>query len=1348
MFKEAGVELQVKNQAEFGSALDAVNKSIQGVGSSINGLTGSFSAASGGVSALTIGIGTALGNAISGMASKALALGGEAIKTVGAFERQSQSIEAMYATELMRGTQVEKVSHGIYNLTEKETEKIHDLKNAYDKKNFSLQTAATKVEELRKSTGENTAAYVAAVATYDDTARSLQKIGTSIDDLNAKQGMETTSKSMVSAGDQITDVKDAFLAAKGPAGKIIDDMTRLALLSPFKRDDTIETLKMAKSFGMTLEQSSELTTGLTKFATVTGRSGDQIKRITYAMGEMKSMDKVMMRQVRMMNLAGISVADMGAAYGISTDEMTQKIHKGEVKFDDFSKKMMSFIDVNYSESFDQIANSFVGLNNAVDDIKDLGLAAAFEGPLKAYKPVLEAFVAPFTKGTLLEAIRGFSLSASEGLIGFGQSAAGVMASVVGRFETFASLIGGKGVVAIKAQEDVIKGQEKTVADATLKLKNLADSGISMSTGFTALTKTAHETNAAVEKNVEATVALRDKAKDLNVAQKELQDSGTKMNQRLVALSKAGKSGSDEFKQLSIALEDNNKKFLAGRGELEKNKTEMDKARLTTKELNREMMLNGEAMDVMKKAGGAQSQIYQDTVTKMTALKNAGAESSAEYKKLAEDIEIMDANTEAYITTMDKLSGSEAKVKTMKEQLAEMNAANQTMPWADAWMKANEDIMPVGSNLYRIFDTIFSILGKLKDAFFGTTASLTGEGGIATSLSVADVAAGILATALEFLNTHFDAIKNTVIAVIVVMTALSVANKAMSTVKTGLSAMSNPLSAVIFLAGLFAWAWTENFMGLRDTMQPFIDKVLEFLPLLWGAATEAGGATSGVMDKIKGVATEIIGFGLAVTAALAPYAIQLFTIVWDRLQLIFAIVIAVGTFLWDTLVKLVAQLSETTGVWDTLKLALDAVWGVFIDLNNFLTVVLWDSLDAIMNILYMLQQPFLDIIDIVWHLIVWVLGELVSFWESTLEPMFGFLMEILYIVWDAFMWVVDIVTNLTELALTYLIPIFEVVIAVFKFLWTWVELLITMFVAFVMTIWELILIVIGVIKYFSDLTGASDILAAIIDWVKQGFAELVAYGKGPQFRAFIDSVTSAFQWLSDKIKILIDWLMSIPKALAKVSAFLGMKKNTDPKEDYEMKNGVMVKKSEAVKRDEQIAQDAESEANRFGGAAGGPPNSAGGLGNAWSPAPSAPDDTKPRGIFGGGTFSLAALFGGLGAEGKAVAPPGTGGNKKTTPKSKDEYDTSSAQRESRSDSDASYGGSTGNGGSVTNNTTINTNSAQVDKRVAASLAVNGTLSMREQRKIQLSLGKGSPADRRAAMAPKAIDRIAFSGRVNS
>ena len=210
----------------------------------------------------------------------------------------------------------------------------------------------------------------------------------------------------------------------------------------------------------------------------------------------------------------------------------------------------------------------------------------------------------------------------------------------------------------------------------------------------------------------------------------------------------------------------------------------------------------------------------------------------------------------------------------------------------------------------------------------------------------------------------------------------------------------------------------------------------------------------------------------------------------------------------------------------------------------------------------------------------------------------------------------------------------------------------------------------------------------------------------------------------------------------------MKKNTDPKEDYEMKNGVMVKKSEAVKRDEQIAQDAESEANRFGGAAGGPPNSAGGLGNAWSPAPSAPDDTKPRGIFGGGTFSLAALFGGLGAEGKAVAPPGTGGNKKTTPKSKDEYDTSSAQRESRSDSDASYGGSTGNGGSVTNNTTINTNSAQVDKRVAASLAVNGTLSMREQRKIQLSLGKGSVADRRAAMAPKAIDRIAFSGRVNS
>ena len=55
--------------------------------------------------------------------------------------------------------------------------------------------------------------------------------------------------------------------------------------------------------------------------------------------------------------------------------------------------------------------------------------------------------------------------------------------------------------------------------------------------------------------------------------------------------------------------------------------------------------------------------------------------------------------------------AEAVAGEMSDQLKKLNDENKTMPWADAFLKANEDIMPVGSNLHTIFDTIFKIIKK-------------------------------------------------------------------------------------------------------------------------------------------------------------------------------------------------------------------------------------------------------------------------------------------------------------------------------------------------------------------------------------------------------------------------------------------------------------------------------------------------------------------------------------------------------------------------------------------------------------------------------------------------------------
>ena len=820
-----GVELVADGTASFLSSLKTAEgglgnftTALGNVGSGMGGLATQSST-------LSIALGTALGGALLDVGKSILSTGGQALKTVANFERSTQSITAMFAVEKMRGTEVAEITKGLTVLSGKEEKALRDKSLQYPVFEERVAKASEKLKALGKDTGTSTVEYKAAEAQLQININSMHDLGVEIDNLRGKAGQEFSSTKMVAAGDAITDVKEAFRQAQGPANEMIDSMTRLALKSPFKREDTIATLKMAKGFGMTLEESGALTEQLTKFATVTGRSGDHISRLAYAMGEMKSTGKVMMRQVRQMNLAGISVADMGEAFGVSANEMTEKIHKGTVSFDDFNTNLNKFIDDKYGVAFDQIANSFVGLNNAVEDIKELGLAAIFEGPLKLYKPLLEAFVQPFTSGTLLESIRGFSIGLTKSLIPMFEGLADQLTSVFKRFEVFASLIGGKGAIGIDKQETAIKDHQGTIDGLGKSMGVLTQNGITMSDSYAALSTS--QAKLGAETNVVTTEFKKnsDSIKLMGETNDQLAKDNAKYGIELRKLGDAGKQNSVEFKALNAMVTENKVKI--GENKKATNDLGLANDELSKEQKALEMQMGGvnRQMDASKLKGEDQSKMYKDLVAEMEAEAKVMGTNSDRYKAMAGQLKIMEDNTKQYGDEMGKLAVAGVVMGEMNDQLKKLNDDNKTMPWADAFLKANEDIMPVGSSLHTIFTSIFGILGKVLGLFKSTSGTVTGVAEPAFNAFNAVLAN--VAKAIKFVNDNFDIIVGVIKNVLSALVGLAAIGQVMSTIRTvitGVMLLLNPLNLLMAVIALFTVAWQKNWGDIQGVTKPAVDFV--------------------------------------------------------------------------------------------------------------------------------------------------------------------------------------------------------------------------------------------------------------------------------------------------------------------------------------------------------------------------------------------------------------------------------------------------------------------------------------------------------------------------------------------
>lgn len=332
----------------------------------------------------------------------------EALASVGSYERLTLSLESLVARELMRGQVTKQSSQIVQHLTDAEKAKLDELiakQQIADANVLQLQAA---FDAEHKKVIENGGQWSAALTELEGRI-TLAKISagqytTEIDRLKSKDGELATITREVITG-QLSQAE--AMAQAGPKAKeLVQWITKLAVLSPFKQEEVAGAFRMAMAYGFTSDEAKRLTTAMINFASGSGASGEVMDRIALALGQIKAKGKLAGQEVLQLVNAGLPVTDILArAFGKTTAEIEQMRSQGLIKADDAIKAIIETLEKDFAGAAEKQATSWAGLVSTLQDIKEVGLREFFTGTFKAIQPYVQKFVDAFTEGDLLDKIR-------------------------------------------------------------------------------------------------------------------------------------------------------------------------------------------------------------------------------------------------------------------------------------------------------------------------------------------------------------------------------------------------------------------------------------------------------------------------------------------------------------------------------------------------------------------------------------------------------------------------------------------------------------------------------------------------------------------------------------------------------------------------------------------------------------------------------------------------------------------------------------------------------------------------------------------------------------------------------
>jgi len=308
------------------------------------------------------------------LASGIANMGRAALNAVTDYERLGLALQNLTAREILALNNGERFTAWMRDnlgATDYQINRYNALRGEYERVSKVIADMAAK--------GKSQTAYYAHLVKYQDTLQSqIKKI---------IPGYDQLSDTMKKAAFGGMDMAEALRASVEPSKELLKWSIQLAIHSPFTTKGVVDTMKTVMAYGFAVDEAKNLTRTIINFASATGASEEEMRRIALALGQVKNKGRLMGQEILQLTNAAVPVNDILANMGYTLDDVS----KGIVDADSFIRAFTEYMDTNFAGAMERQMETWFGLRNTLADLKELGLKNLFEGLLGAMKPVVAQF---------------------------------------------------------------------------------------------------------------------------------------------------------------------------------------------------------------------------------------------------------------------------------------------------------------------------------------------------------------------------------------------------------------------------------------------------------------------------------------------------------------------------------------------------------------------------------------------------------------------------------------------------------------------------------------------------------------------------------------------------------------------------------------------------------------------------------------------------------------------------------------------------------------------------------------------------------------------------------------------
>jgi len=172
-----------------------------------------------------------------------------------------------------------------------------------------------------------------------------------------------------------TTISEAYPIAQARAKELMNELARLAIVSPYQVEMVNSTFKLAMTFGYTSKEAMSFTKAILNVAAGTGATNEMLHRMAYNFAQIRMVGSVTKMDMRQLAMAGFDLSAVleytGKKYGILIKDhldFNKAIASGKITWQQFTEAFAEYADVNFGGASERMATTLMGLQSTFKDI--------------------------------------------------------------------------------------------------------------------------------------------------------------------------------------------------------------------------------------------------------------------------------------------------------------------------------------------------------------------------------------------------------------------------------------------------------------------------------------------------------------------------------------------------------------------------------------------------------------------------------------------------------------------------------------------------------------------------------------------------------------------------------------------------------------------------------------------------------------------------------------------------------------------------------------------------------------------------------------------------------------------